>query len=214
MHLVLRPVGLPLLPLDLGPERDGSVSGRSSGARECASASSAPLGAGKGEVARPQRTPPARTASSVASPRSSQHALRRGESGESSVVRSRSRSSRVSRSSDRGTRKDRRAHSRSASSCDRSRRSRSCSVESAGGGPRLGRCPPASGHGVTGRSLRTAPGHVAFTLALGETGHDPRIDTGLAETAFDVTGSGLRTATGRVDSVCVPLLAGEVAVTV
>ena len=62
-----------------------------SGARERASASSAPLGAGKGEVARPQRTPPARAASSVASPRSSQLALRRGELGESSVVRSRSR---------------------------------------------------------------------------------------------------------------------------
>ena len=61
-------------------ERGGSVSGRSSGACERAFASSAPSGAGKGEVARPQRTPPARAASLVASPRSSQHALRRGES--------------------------------------------------------------------------------------------------------------------------------------
>ena len=56
-------------------ERGGSVSGCSSGACERASASSAPSGAGKGEVARSQRTPPARAASSVASPRSSQHAL-------------------------------------------------------------------------------------------------------------------------------------------
>ena len=56
-------------------KRGGNVSGRSSGARERASASSAPSGAGMGEVARPQRTPPARAASSVASPRSSQHAL-------------------------------------------------------------------------------------------------------------------------------------------
>ena len=72
-------------------------------------------------------------------------------------------------------------------------------VESVGGGPRLDRCPPASGRG-----LRTAPGRVAFALALGETGHDPRIDTG----------RGLLTATGRVDSVRIPLLAGEVAVTV
>ena len=85
-------------------------------------------------------------------------------------------------------------------------------VESVGGGPRLGRCPPASGHGVTGLGLRTAPGRALFTL--GETGHDPRIDTGLTETAFDVPGRGLLTATGRVDSVRVPLLAGEVAVTV
>ena len=65
-------------------------------------------------------------------------------------------------------------------------------VESVGGGPRLDRCPPASGR-------------IAFALALGETGLDPRI-----ETAFDMTGRGLLTATGRVDSVCVPLLAGEV----
>ena len=103
MHLVLRPVRLPLLPLDLGPAIGVEVfSGRSSGASERASASSAPSGAGKGEVARSQRTSPARASSSVASPCSSQQALRRGESGGSSVVRSRSRSSRVSRSSDRG----------------------------------------------------------------------------------------------------------------
>ena len=76
-----------------------------SGARERASVSSAPSGAGEGEVARLQRTPP----SLVASLCSSQHALRRGELGESSEVRSRSRSSRVSQSSDLGTRKDRRA---------------------------------------------------------------------------------------------------------
>ena len=87
-------------------------------------------------------------------------------------------------------------------------------VESVGGGTRLDRCPPASGHGVTSRGLRTAPSRVAFALALGETGHDPRIDTGLAETAFDVPGRCLLTATGRADSVCVPLLAGEVAVTI
>ena len=109
-------------------ERGGSVSGRSSGACECASVYSAPSGAGEGEVARSQRTHPARAASSVASPRSSQHALQRGESGESSEVRSRSRSSRVSRSSDRGARKDHRARSRLDSSRDRSRRSRSRSA--------------------------------------------------------------------------------------
>ena len=125
------------------------------------------------------------------------------------MVRSHSRSSRVSRSSDRGTKKDRRARSRPASSRDQSRRSCSRSaVESVGGGTRLGRCSPASGHSVTGCCLWT--GRVAFALALGETGHDPRIDTGLAKTAFDVAGRNLLTATGRVDSVHVPLLAGEV----
>ena len=96
------------------------MSGRSSGARERASISSAPSGAGEGEVPHSQWTPPDRSASSVASPCSSQQALRHGESGESSEVRSRSQSSRVSRSSDRGTRKDRRARSRSASSRDQS----------------------------------------------------------------------------------------------
>ena len=81
-------------------ERRGSVSGRSSVVRELTSVSSAPSGAGEGGVARSQRTPPARAASSVASPRSSQHARRRDESREVSVDRSFSRSSRVSRSSD------------------------------------------------------------------------------------------------------------------
>ena len=128
MHLVLCPVRLPPLLLDLGLARGGgggSVSGHSSVARERASISAAPPGAGEGEVARSQRTPPARAASTVASPRSSQHARRRDESREVSVNRSFSRSSRVSRSSDRGTRKDRRARSRSDSSHDCGRRSRS-----------------------------------------------------------------------------------------
>ena len=71
-------------------------------------------------------------------------------------------------------------------------------VESVEGGHPLGRCPPASG-----RDLRIAP-----ALILGETGLDPRIDTGLA-----VTGRGLLTANDHVDSVRVPPLAGELAVT-
>ena len=84
-------------------------------------------------------------------------------------------------------------------------------VERVGGGPRLGRCPPAS---VIGRGLWTAPDRVTFALALRESGRDPRIATGLAETAFDVTGRGLQTATNCVDSARDPLFAGEVAVTV
>ena len=102
-----------------------SVSGHSSVARERASVSSAPSGAGEGEVARSQRTPPARVTSSVASLRSSQHARRRDESREVSEDRFFARSSCASRSSGRGARKDRRARSRSDSSCDRGRRSRS-----------------------------------------------------------------------------------------
>ena len=103
----------------------GVVSGHSSVAHERAAVSSAPSGAGEGEVARSQQTPPARTASSVTSPRSSQHARRHDESGEVSEDRSIARSSSAFRSSDRGARKDRRARSRSDSSRDRGRRSRS-----------------------------------------------------------------------------------------
>ena len=129
VHLVLCPGRHPPLPLDLGRargERGGGagVSRHSSVACERASVSSAPSGARKGEVARSQRTPPARAASSVASPHSSQHARRRGELGEVSEGRSIARSSRASRSSDRGARKDRRARSRPDSSRDRGRRSR------------------------------------------------------------------------------------------
>ena len=129
VHLVLCPVRLPLLPLDLGLARGGGVS-----LDVCPLRASAPLSLQllreleRGGVARSQRTPPARAASSVASPRSSQHARRRDESREVSVDRSFSRSSRVSRSSDRGTRKDRRARSRSDSSRDHLHRSRSRSA--------------------------------------------------------------------------------------
>ena len=97
---MLCPGRLPPLPLDLGLARCGGVSGHSSVARKRASVSSALSGAGEGEVARSRRTPPARAASSVASPRSSQHARRRDESREVSEDRSLARSSRVSRSSD------------------------------------------------------------------------------------------------------------------
>ena len=51
------------------------------------------------------------------------------------------------------------------------------------------------------------------TLVLGETGLDPRIDTGLAGTPLGVTGRDLLTATGHVVTVRVPLPAGEVVVT-
>ena len=100
VHLVLCPVRLPLLPLDLCLARGGGVPLDVRPLRASAPLSAAPSGAGEGEVARSQRTTPTRAASSVASPRSSQHALRRDESREVSMDRSFSRSSRVSRSSD------------------------------------------------------------------------------------------------------------------
>ena len=221
VHLVLRPVRLPPAPArPRSSERGGSVSGHKSGAPERAPVSSALSGAGEGGAACSQRTPPARAASSVASPRSSLHALRRGESGESFAVRSHSRSSRVSRSSDRGTRKDRGARSRSGSSRGRSRRSRSASRSRSSSRERCCRdlswvIPPACGHGVTGRGLLTAIGRVAFALArcLGEIGCGLRTATALVGIALDMTGRDLRIATGLGRSVHDPLLVGEVEVT-
>ena len=84
--------------------------------------------------------------------------------------------------------------------------------ESVEGGHLPGRCPPASGRVACGRDLRIAPALDACALVLRETGLDPQIDTGLAETALAVTGHGLLTTTDHVDSVCVPLLAEELAV--
>ena len=80
-------------------------------------------------------------------------------------------------------------------------------VESVGGGHLLGLCPPASGRAASSRDLWIAPALGACALVLRETGLNPRIDTGLAETAFDVTGRGLLTATDCVVSVRVPPLA-------
>ena len=75
--------------------------------------------------------------------------------------------------------------------------------ESAEGGRLFGRCPPANGH-----DPRIVTALDAGALVLGETGLDPRIDIGLA-----VTGLGLLTDTDHVDSVRIPQLAGELAVT-
>ena len=75
--------------------------------------------------------------------------------------------------------------------------------ESVEGGRLLGRCPPASG-----RDPWIAPALDACALVLGETVLDPRIDIGLAETAL-----GLLTDTDHVDSVRVPQLAEELAIT-
>ena len=63
-------------------------------------------------------------------------------------------------------------------------------------------------HTVTGRGLLTATGRGVEALGHGETGLDPRIDTGLA-----VTGRGLLTATGHVVSVRVSQPARESEVT-
>ena len=86
-------------------------------------------------------------------------------------------------------------------------------VESVEGGHLPGCCPPTSGRVACGRDLRIAPALDACALVLGETGLDPRTDIGLAKTALAMTGRGLLTATDHVDSVRVPPLAGELAVT-
>ena len=81
-------------------ERSGSVSGLSSGAHGCALSSPSASGAGEEGAARSQQTPLSRAAASVVSLRSSPHARRREESGETSESRPRVLSSRGSRSSD------------------------------------------------------------------------------------------------------------------
>ena len=88
-------------------------------------------------------------------------------------------------------------------------------VESVVAGTRLGHCPPACGRCVTGRGLLTAIGHVAFAIArcLGEIGRGLRTATALAGIALDVTGRDLRIAAGLGGSVRDPLLVGEVTVT-
>ena len=88
-------------------------------------------------------------------------------------------------------------------------------VESVVAGTRLGRCPPACGRGVTGCGLLTAIGRVAFALArcLGEIGRGLRTATTLVGIALGVTGHDLRIATGLGGSVCDPLVVGEVTVT-
>ena len=83
-------------------------------------------------------------------------------------------------------------------------------VESIVSGTHLGRCPPACGRSVIGRGLLTAIDRVAFALArfLGEIGRSPRTATGLARIGRD-----LLIATGLSRSVRDPLLVGEFAVT-
>ena len=129
VHLVLRPVRLPLLPLDLGPATGVEVSLDVRLLRTSAPLSLQLLR----ELQRwrllcrsglPLPAPLPR----LLLPHSSQHAPQRDELREASVDHSCSRSSRVSRSSDRGTRKDRGARSRSDSSRDRGRRSHSRSA--------------------------------------------------------------------------------------
>ena len=161
-------------------ERGGSVSGHSSGAHKRAPPSSAPSGAGEGGAAR--------AASSVASPSSSLHALRRGESGVSS------RSAPVRdplvfpnlRIEEQG-RIVEPALGRAAPVAGLGDLAlaplpaRGQAIESVVAGTRLGRCPP-----TCGRGHLTAIGRIAFALAqcLGEVGRGLRIATALVGIAI------------------------------
>ena len=204
MHLVLCPGGLPPLPLDLGPagsqssERGGSASGLSSVARELALALLAPSGAGEGGVARSQRTSLARSAPwlSLTIPRRTLDDMENGGRFRRTApacyplvvldlrigVHGRIRElvhgrvvfvnrGRLSRS-----------------------RSSSCSRSEVEGGHRCGRALPVCGRVAIGSDLLTATALAVCALILGETGVDPRIDTG----------RGLLTATGHIVSVRFP----------
>ena len=81
-------------------------------------------------------------------------------------------------------------------------------VESVDDGHRPGRSLLVPALAVAGRGLLTATGRGVEALVHGETGLDPRIDTGLG-----VTGRGQLTATGHAVSVRVPLPAREIGVT-
>ena len=189
-------------------ERGGSVSGHLSVARERASVSSAPSGAGVGEVARSQQMPPARAASLAASPRSSQHALRcllwsapicdppmfpdlqieeQGRIAEPAFGRTALVIAPVVLAL---------------------LAARGQVVERVGSWSRLDRCPPANGRDVIGLGLRTAPDLIAFALGRGEIDRDPLIATGLAATALNVTGRIFWITTDHVDSIRYPLLVG------
>ena len=126
VHLVLCLVGLPLLPLDLGPARGVGVP---LGLR-LTWAGSLPLllllrEEEEWELPRSRQTSLSRVSESVDSPQFSPHVPRRENSRESSVSCSRALSSRDSRSSGRGSREDKRARSREVSSRGHRRRSRS-----------------------------------------------------------------------------------------
>ena len=81
-------------------------------------------------------------------------------------------------------------------------------VVSVGSGHRPRRSLLVKAHAVSGRGLLTATALGVEALARVVTGLDPRIDTGHAVTALDVSGRALLTATARVVSERVPLSAG------
>ena len=67
-----------------------------------------------------------------------------------------------------------------------------------------------SGRFTSGGGLLTATSLDVRALIFGETGLDPRIDTGLAVTALGVPGRGRLTATGHIVSVRVfPVRRGD-----
>ena len=81
-------------------------------------------------------------------------------------------------------------------------------VVSVGGGHRPRHALLVVAHAVSGRGLLTATALGVEALGRIVTGLDPRIDTDHAVTALDVSGLGLLTATALVVSVRVPLLVG------
>ena len=87
-------------------------------------------------------------------------------------------------------------------------------VVSVGSGHRPRRSLLVSAHAVSGRGLLTATALGVEALGRVVTGFDPRIDTGHAVTALNGSICGLLTATARVVSERVPLPAGGSGVTV
>ena len=86
-------------------------------------------------------------------------------------------------------------------------------VVSVGSGHRPRRSLLVLAHAVSGHGLLTATALGVEAFGRVVTGLDPRIDTGHAVTALDVSGRGLLTATARIVSEHVPLPAGGSGVT-
>ena len=222
VHLVLCLVGLPLLPLDLGPARGVGVP---LGIR-LARAGLLPLLLLLREeeergVARSRQTPLSRVSESVDSPQFSPHVPRREEfEGVISLLLPAFYPPAIHalRGVDRGRIRGL-GHVRLAlvdvALALAPLPVHGQEVVSVGGGHRprhallvFAHGVSGSGQEVSGRGLLTATALDVEALGRVVTGLDPRIDTGHAVTALDVSGRGLLTATAPVVSMRVPLPVG------
>ena len=205
MHLVLCLVGLPLLPLDLGPARGWECFWAFVWRGRARSLVSFSFGGGGAGVARSRQMSLSRVSESVDSPQFSPHVPRRSALYPPAIHTLRG----VNRGRIRGLGLERVALVGVAVAPALApfpvRGQEGVSV---GGGHRPRHALLVVAHAVSGRGLLTATALDVEVLGRVVTGLDPRIDTGHAVTALDVSGRSLLTATALVVSVRVPLPVG------